>query len=230
MARRHAVIFEEDLRIPEDAFTFEGFQRWVDSGEFPDTGRIDYLDGDIEVDMSPEDLYTHSAVKTAISGRLYSLVTEPGLGDVFIGRARLGSRFAGLSVEPDVAVVLESSLDTGKIRLKPASRKQDRYSGLEGAADVVVEIVSDSSVKKDTQRLPPLYASAGVSELWIVDARGEDLCFDIHELRDGQYARIDADAEGWIHSPRLGHAFRLTRQGTQRPGVWRYTLEVSPSL
>jgi len=226
MARRHAVIFEEDLRIPEDAFTFEGFQRWVDSEEFPETGRIDYLDGDIEVDMSPEDLFTHGAVKTAIAARLHLLVAEHGLGDVFIDRTRLGSRFAGLSVEPDVVVVLEISLDAGRVRLTPASRKgPHRYSGLEGAADIVVEILSDRSVKKDTQAMPPLYASAGVSELWIVDARGEDLRFDVHELRDGQYARIDIDAEGWVRSPRLGHAFRLIRQGTQRPGVWRYTLE-----
>jgi len=41
MDRRRAVIFEEDLRIPEDAFTFEGFQRWMESEEFPETGRID---------------------------------------------------------------------------------------------------------------------------------------------------------------------------------------------
>lgn len=226
MARRHAVIFEEDLRIPEDAFTFEGFQRWVDSEEFPETGRIDYLDGDIEVDMSPEDLFTHGAVKTAIAARLHFLVTEHDLGDVFIDRARLRSRFAGLSVEPDVVVVLGRSLDMGQVRLTPASRKgPHRYSGLEGAADVVVEILSDRSVKKDTRALPPLYASAGVPELWIVDARGEDLRFGVHELRDGQYARIDADAEGWVRSPRLGHAFRLTRQGTRRPGVWRYALE-----
>jgi len=227
MARRHAVIFEEDLRVPEDAFTFEGFQRWVESEEFPETGRIDYLGGDIEVDMSPEDLFTHGAVKTAVAARLHFLVADQDLGDVFIDKTRLGSRFAALSVEPDVIVILGSSLDAGKVRLTPAASRKgpDRYSGLDGAADIVVEIVSDSSVKKDTQRLPPLYASAGVPELWIVDARGEDLRFDIHELRDGQYARLDADAEGWIRSPRLGHAFRLIRRSSDRPGVWRYTLQ-----
>jgi Uma2 family endonuclease len=232
MARRHAVIFEEDLRIPEDVFTFEGFQRWVESGEFPETGRIDYLEGDIEVDMSPEDLFTHDAVKTAITSKLHVMVSESGLGHVFSDTTRLASRFAALSVEPDVMVILDESLETGRVRLSQAASRKgpNRYGGLDGAADLIVEIVSDSSVKKDTQRLPPIYASAGIPELWLVDARGEDLCFDIHELRDGQYARIDADAEGWIRSPRLGHAFRLTRQGTQRPGVWRYTLEASPSL
>jgi len=227
MARRHAVIFEEDLRVPEDAFTFEGFQRWVESEEFPETGRIDYLGGDIEVDMSPEDIFTHGAVKTAITSKLHVLVAESELGHVFSDTTRLASRFAALSVEPDVMVILDASLEAGRIRLSQvASRKgPNRYGGLDGAADIIVEIVSDSSVKKDTQRRPPLYASAGVPELWIVDARGEDLRFDIHELRDGQYARLDTDAEGWIRSPRLGHAFRLIRKSSDRPGVWRYTLQ-----
>ncbi len=59
MARRHAIILEENLKIPEDAFSYEGFQRWADSRTFPENGRIDYLEGDVDVDMSPEDLYTH---------------------------------------------------------------------------------------------------------------------------------------------------------------------------
>jgi Uma2 family endonuclease len=226
MARRHAIIFEEELRIPEEAFTFEGFQRWVESEEFPETGRIDYLGGDIEVDMSPEDLFTHGAVKTAITSKLHALVAEEEIGHVFSDTTRLASRFSALSVEPDIMVILDTSLDTGRVRLSPAAPRKgpNRYGGLDGAADVIVEIVSDSSVKKDTQRLPPLYASAGVPELWVVDARGEDLRFDVHELREGQYARLEADSEGWLRS-RLGHDFRLTRRSSDRPGVWRYTLE-----
>lgn len=231
MARRHAVIFEEDLRIPEDAFTFEGFQRWVESGEFPETGRIDYLGGDIEVDMSPEDLFTHGAPKTAITSKLHVLITEEESGHVFSDTTRLASRFASLSVEPDIMVILDASLEIGRVRLSQAASRKgpNRYGGLDGAADVIVEIVSDSSVKKDTQRLPPIYASAGVPELWIVDARGEDLRFDIHELRDGQYVRLDPDSEGWIRSPRLGHEFHLIRRSSERPGVWRYTLKARES-
>ena len=226
MARRHAIIDEENLRIPEDAFTFEGFQRWIDSDAFPETGRIDYLEGDVEVDMSPEDLYTHGAVKTAITLRLGSLVVESGLGDLFIDRARVRSRFADLSVEPDIVVVVGRSLEAGKIRLMPAAARKgpDRFSALEGAVDLVVEIVSDGSVKKDTKRLPKLYARAGIPELWIVDARGDDLQFRIHALRDGSYVMVEPDYEGWVHSPQLGVDFRLVRRRAS-PFPWRYTLE-----
>ena len=227
MARRHAIILEEkNLRIPEDAFTFEGFQRWIDSGEFPESGRIDYLEGDVEVDMSPEDLYTHSVVKTAIATRLSALIVDTDRGDVFIDRARIRSRFADLSVEPDVVVVFGSSLEAGKIRLMPAASRKgpDRFSALEGAADLVVEIVSDGSVVKDTKRLPKLYARAGIPELWTVDARGEDLRFRIQSLQDGSYLTIEPDSEGWTRSPQLNVDFRLIRRRAS-PSPWRYKLE-----
>lgn len=213
MARRHAIIDEENLRIPEDAFTFEGFQRWIDSGEFPETGRIDYLGGDVEVDMSPEDVYTHGTPKMAISSKLHILVAEAELGFVVSDSTRLKSRFAELSVEPDVIVVLRETLKTGKVRGSPASRKRPgRYSGLNGAADLVVEVVSDGSVEKDTKRLPPLYARAGIPELWLVDARDADLRFEIHTLHGGQYETIRQDGEGWVRSPCFQRFFRLVRR------------------
>jgi Uma2 family endonuclease len=226
MARRHAIIFEENLRIPEDAFTYEGFQRWTESADFPETGRIDYLEGNVEVDMSPEDLYTHSAVKTVVATKLQQLVGETDLGDVFIDRARVRSRFAELSVEPDIVVIFGKSLEAGKVRLLPAAARKgpDRFSALEGAADLVVEIVSDGSVGKDTRRLPGLYARAGVPELWVVDARGRELRFRIHSLREGSYALIEPDPEGWVRSPQLGGDLRLTRRRAA-PSPWRYTLE-----
>ena len=47
--------------------------------------------------------------------------------------------------------------------------------------DVVLEIVSESSVEKDYERLPELYGRAGVSEFWRADVRRE-LTFEILRL------------------------------------------------
>lgn len=227
MARRHVIIDEENLRIPEDAFTFEGFQRWIDSGEFPETGRIDYLEGNVDVDMSPENLFSHGTPKIAISSRLHILVAEAELGLVFSDSTRLKSRFADLSVEPDVVVVLKETFKAGKIRWSPASRRKGpgRYSGLDGAADLVVEVVSDGSVKKDTTRLPPLYARAGIPELWLVDARDADLRFEIHILHGGRYEIVRQDEKGWVRSPCLQRFFRLIGRDIPDLDARVYTLE-----
>jgi Uma2 family endonuclease len=228
MAREYAVIFKENLPIPLSAFTYEGFQDWVFSDDFPDTGRIDFVAGDVEVEMSPEDLYTHAVVKAAIAKTLQALISDGDRGEVYIDRTRVLSPAAGLSVEPDVAAVLWDSFATGRVRAVPSARQgSDGFVAVEGAPDVIVEIVSDRSKKKDTETLPRLYARAGVPELWLTDARGRDIRFGIRSLRDGEYVTREADADGWVSSPRLGGEFRLIRLPTPH-GHWRYVLEHRP--
>ena len=224
MAREHRFLSQENFQVPLHALTFEGFRRWVHSAEFPETGRIDFLNGDVESDMSPEDLHTHGIVKMAVASALHALVAGR-LGETFTDRARVVSRFASLSVEPDVVVVLWNALQAGRVRYVPASsQKPDRFVEMEGAPNLVVEVVSDSSQRKDTKKLPPLYARAGVPELWIVDTRGREIRFQIHVLEDGRYRLAEPDAEGWLRSPQLDLAFRLVRQPTP-VSSWYYVLE-----
>jgi Uma2 family endonuclease len=124
-----------------------------------------------------------------------------------------------------VVVVLWESLESGRVRYVPASRKgPGRYSAIEGAPDLIVEILSDSSDIKDTRRLPLSYAKAGVPELWLADARGRDMHFQILTLLDGAYRPVQPDSEGWFRSPVLCLDVGLTRSKT-RLSTWRYRLE-----
>jgi Uma2 family endonuclease len=51
-------------------------------------------------------------------------------------------------------------------------------------------------VAKTPAACPPLYAAAGVAELWLVDARGETLDFRVHRLESGTYLPLQPDADG----------------------------------
>lgn len=220
-----AVIFEEELSIPAGVSDLDRFRRWTWDEAFPERGRIDFLAGTVEVDLSPEDLYTHGVVKTTITARLYPLIVDSGRGSLFSDRTRIVSPAAGLSVEPDVVAVLWDSLRQGRIREVPAAKaKSGRYVELEGAPDLVVEIVSDSSARKDRERLPRLYAAAGVPELWLVDCRGADLTFEIHILGSTAYERQPPDGQGWSHSPLLARRVRLVRRLNEL-SRWVYDLE-----
>jgi Uma2 family endonuclease len=222
-----AVVFEGGFRIPAAAHALSSFRNWASSDRFPDRGRIDYLEGDVEVDMSPEDLYTHGAVKTAVAAELHAAVASGDLGHVFVDRARVTAPEAGLSVEPDVVVVLWESLEVGRVRHVPASGKgPGRFAEIEGAPDLIVEIVSDGSVRKDTERLPLLYARAGVRELWRIDARGQRLLFEVLAWTSAGYQAVPPDADGRVLSPVLAARFRLTREPA-RYATWRYRLERS---
>ena len=128
--------------------------------------------------MSPEDLFTHGTLKLQVAGKIEARVAELDLGHAFVGETRVSSIAGNVSAEPDVVVISHDALDEGRVTLVPkATGEQGRYVEIEGAVDLIVEIVSDSSVRKDTQRLPAAYYRAGVRENWLIDARGEQLGF-----------------------------------------------------
>lgn len=213
MARAYSDPSKEDFYVPATALTFDSFRAWAQSEDFPETGRIDFLAGRIDADMDPKELGTHGLVKSAIALGLGILNLEKELGCLFIDKARVSSPEAQLSVEPELVFVFWDSLREGKARFRSwSSRNPERLTEIEGAVDLAVEIVSNSSVRKDTKVLPPLYALAGVPELWIVDARGKGLRFEIHTLNAGVYVQVKPDAEGWLRSPRFGASFRLVRR------------------
>jgi len=128
------------------------------------------------------------------------------------------------SAEPDIVFLSHAALDTGRARLVPkAGSKPGRYVELEGAPDLIVEIVSDHSVAKDTRRLPEAYFKAGVPEFWLADARGEKLTFQIHRRGESGYQAVDTDANGFQLSATFDCSFRL--DGRRDPkGSWTFDL------
>jgi Uma2 family endonuclease len=217
---------EDTLRIPSGAHSLAGFREWTRSEDFPAGERIDFLGGDVEVEVSPEDLQTHGVLKAEIAGVLQQLVARRRLGHVFIDRARVTAPAADLSVEPDVVVVLQESLAAGRVRYVPrAGKGPGRFAEIEGAPDLVVEVVSDASVRKDRDRLPRLYAAAGVPELWLADARGVEPVLEIHRLQGSLYEPVLGSRDGWTESRCLGVSVRLQRD-EDPSGLWFFELAV----
>ena len=222
------VVFEDSLTIPP-CEALGSFRVWTRSDAFPRHGRIDWVHGRIEVDMSPENLFSHGTLKTELAARIYAVVREDGVGEVFIDRTRVSSAEADLSVEPDVVFLSHAALDDGRARLvAAASGAPEAFIEIEGAPDLVVEIVSDGSVRKDTERLPVAYAAAGVRELWLVDARAGEPRLDVLAHTGGGYCRTDADGAGFALSAVLRRRVRLRRATTAR-GLPRYELDVAPA-
>jgi len=218
------VLFEEQVEIPLNLRSLADFRRWATSDQFSERGRIDYVAGRIEVDMSPEDFFCHGTLKTEIVAVLHRRVKEGNLGHLVTDSTRVSSVEADLSAEPDIVFVSHATLNAGRARLVPkAGNEPGRYVELEGAPDLIVEIVSDSSVTKDTHRLPAACAVAGVPEFWLADARKEPVVFRIHHLVEGAYCLADADAEGYLRSNVFDCRFRLDATRDAR-GHWKFSL------
>jgi Uma2 family endonuclease len=219
-----AVIFEERVVVPMDLRSLADFRRWALSDEFPQRGRIDYIGGVIEVDMSPEEVIAHGRLKGTIFAALFGLVDAPGLGLLFTDSTRVSSEQGDLSAEPDIVFVSNESLATGRVRMiEKAGGDPDRYIELEGAPDMIVEVVSDSSVHKDTKRLPKACFLAGVREYWLADARREPFVFRIHRRGASGFKAVTPDADGFQRSTVFGCRFRLNWH-RDRSGYWAFEL------
>ena len=153
------------------------YHRMADAGIFGEDDRIELVEGDI-IDMAPIG-QGHEAV---VSGLTEALVMA------CMGRAivwpqnsiRLGRWSAP---QPDLAVL---------------RRRADFYATGErpGPADVLLLIeVADTSLRFDQTVKLPLYAQAGIAELWIVDLKRRVL--EAHrQPAEGRYGEMTTHQRG----------------------------------
>src|SRR5205823_5487874 len=169
-----AISFHETaVRIPAWVVDRLSFRRWLNSDTFPEVGRIGFLAGEVWVDMSKEQIFSHNQIKQEFNLVLGSLAKQEKRGRYFPDGAYLSNALAEFTVQPDGTFVSWAALRTGRVRLVEGTRQG--FLELEGSPDMVLEIVSDSSVTKDNTRLPELYWQAEIKEYWLVDVRGERL-------------------------------------------------------
>jgi Uma2 family endonuclease len=152
----------------DEEYTYEDYLYWGENE------RYEIIDGIAYMMASP------SAVHQAISRELTVLIHEFLKGkpcQVFAAPfdVRLfpeDDNSDTTVVQPDLLVVCDpSKLSDGK--------------ACRGAPDLVIEILSDSSMITDRKVKAEKYRQAGVKEYWIVDAGGPIVSVNV--LNDGQY-------------------------------------------
>ena len=210
----NCICYQEELEIPSDIRSLTDFRRWALSDEFPNRGRIDYLNGRIEVQWSPEDLFLHGGLKVELARVLSQQ----------IGQVRFSSPAADLSAEPDMLFISYDAQRGGRITtVRGPSGGGCVRAELEGAPDLIVEIVGYTSATKDMLRLPPLYWKAGVTEFWLPNAQEDELVFRIFRRGANCFELTSRDGDGFQYSPMFDQAYRLERyRGAD--GYWAFDL------
>lgn len=121
---------------------------------FHDDLRREVIDGDLIVSPSPATSHQRSSKR--LQRKLTEQLEDPGFGVVFY--APLDVIVSATTViVPDLIVVLRARQNIITER------------GVEGAPDLVVEILSPSNIKNDRDLKFKLYAKVGVPEYWIAD-------------------------------------------------------------
>jgi Uma2 family endonuclease len=169
--------------------SYEEFLEW--SGE--DT-HAEWVDGEVIVFMPPKTIHQRIALFLSTLISLYA--RSLNLGEVLVAPFEMRLWIGRSSREPDILFVADEHLE----RLTP-----DR---LEGPADLVVELVSESSVARDRADKFYEYQEAGVQEYWIIDPRPGKQRIDLYRLTPaGTYQAVLPDASGRYHA-------------TVLPGFW----------
>jgi Uma2 family endonuclease len=212
------------LEVPQSAFTFAGFREWITSPEVPEKLRATFVEGEVIIDMSEEDPETHVGPKGEVFAALYNLNRELKLGKLYTDGLLISNEEAEVSNSPDASFLSFKSLRSGRVRLVPREGKAGQYREIEGTPDWVLEVISNSSVKKDTEKLRRSYHKAGIPEYWLIDARGEEIVFQILLWRKTGYVAASSRS-GWQRSRVFGRSFRLQRQ-LDEFGLWEFTLHV----
>ncbi len=207
------------LEIPEAIHSLDAFRAWVPTLE-EHGPRVHFSQGRVHIEMSPQDLRTHEPVIDGIRHTLRQLAREMDLGRYHSPPSWLTVKETDLSTEPDGFLVRFDSFLSGRVGINP-----ERESEMLGAPDMVLEVVSKTSAKKDLVELVEDYAHAGIAEYWTVDARRAAIEFRILVLgRRGRYRAQPTSRDGWVASRVWGRAFRLVRS-LDRANMPDYRLE-----
>ena len=199
---------EESVRVPAWVVDIHSFRRWIDSEDFPEDGEISWIKGEVWIDMSQEQIFTHLEVKGEYYAVLRTMAKAEKKGLVIPDGLLLSNFAADISGNPDLTFVSTKTRQSDRIRL--IEGKKGGYVEIQGTPDMVLEVVSRGSVKKDTVALMKAYWEAGIPEYWVVDVRRDPIRFDIFKHGPKGYVATRR-LKGWVRSEVFGKSFCLTK-------------------
>jgi Uma2 family endonuclease len=184
--------------LPQGKLTFEEFLAWADEDTW-----AEWLDGEVVMVSPASD--RHQDLRDFVAFPMRAFVEARGLG--VVRTAPFLMRLAGVARgrEPDILFVSQ------------AHRGRLRATYLDGAADLVVEILSAESRLRDRGEKFAEYQAEGVQEYWLLDP--ENRRADFYRLdAEGLYQRIPPDPDG-IYRSEVVPGFWL-----KVDGLWREPL------
>lgn len=129
---------------------------WQDIEQLPDDGRrYEAIEGDLYVTAAPS--FHHQRVSLLLSVALHGILEEPGHGIVVSAPCGVQFPSTGEGVQPDLLFI-----STGRRRIVGEA-------GVSGAPDLVIEILSPTTFRRDRGIKKRLYERQGVKEYWLVD-------------------------------------------------------------
>ena len=187
--------------FPPLRMSFDDFVEWALKNEIS----AEWVEGEVEYKHVYTDPITgekyrmvsieHSALVVFIVILLTIFNDFRDIGRLFGEDCLLRARPDLPGREPDITFV-----STGNLRV------QISQTMIEGPADLVVEVVSQESIRRDRVTKKSEYRRGGIREYWLVDPIQRETFFYLLDA-NGEYREAALDADGKFHSRSM-------------PGLW----------
>ena len=156
-----------DILIPQkERWTYQDYRQLIP----PDSFGFEILLGELVVSPSPNRRHQRTVLSL---GRILDVqVNTQNLGEVFVAPF-------------DVVLDADSSISENIVQPDLMFISKDRLNiitddNIRGAPDLMVEVLSSSSIRRDRVDKMKIYAEFGVKEYWIIDADQKTLeAFDL---------------------------------------------------
>lgn len=142
----------------EEKYTYENYKNWKDSEDWEIIGGKAYS-------MAPSPNRKHQEIASKIHGKIFEYLEDKKCKIYYELDVLLSEKDI---VRPDILVVCDINKLTDK--------------NVNGAPDLIVEILSPSTAKRDRILKYELYKKNEVKEYWIVDPY--NLSIDVHNFKD----------------------------------------------
>ena len=177
--------------------TWPTYQDYLD---IPGDDRYELINGEFILVSAPNT--AHQTAEISLGARLYFFVEEDNdLGRVFI------APFEVVLTDPEgINIIQPDIIFVSKERERIITR-----ANIQGAPDLLVEILSPSTGRRDRTTKRDLYARHGVGEYWVADPDAQTITVML--LKDGEYQTVgEYGIDDTLASPTLeGFSVRLDR-------------------
>jgi len=169
-----AVSVAETAFISTETFNQNAFKRWVEHRPMADINRYELTNG--RIIMTPPASWEHAEVEARVIRVLGDFVGRHNLGKVF-GSSAGYDLPSGDTLEPDASFISQERWARG-----PQVR---RGQFLKIAPNLVVEILSPATARRDRIEKKKIYEANGVEEYWLVDPYQREVT--VFHLVGGKY-------------------------------------------
>ena len=164
----------ETAFISTETFTQKTFKGWVENRPMGDINRYELVSGRILI--APPAAWEHAKIEAKVIRILEDFVSKHNLGTVF-GSSAGYELPSGDTLEPDASFISRERWSKG-----PQPR---RGQFLKIAPNLVVEILSPATARRDRIEKKRVYESNGVDEYWLVDPHRREIT--VFHLAGGKY-------------------------------------------